>query len=63
MNEQPFQPGEHVVLIEELPGASEDLGSVVEIEEDGTVVVEWTRSGEQARFDPRALERWVEPAE
>jgi hypothetical protein len=60
VNDQPYQPGEHVVLVE--PGASADLGSVVEIEEDGTVVVEW-RSGEQGRFNPKALERWVEPDE
>jgi hypothetical protein len=63
VNEQRLQPGERVVLSESLPGRDDDLGSVVEIEEGGTVVVEWTRSGEQARFNPGALERWVEPDE
>jgi hypothetical protein len=43
----PVQPGERVVLVEDLPGTSEDLGTAAEIDQDGMVVVEPTRSAEQ----------------
>jgi hypothetical protein len=42
-----FQPDARVVLVEDLPGTREDLGTAAEIDQDGVVVVERTRSGEQ----------------
>jgi hypothetical protein len=42
-----FQPDERVVLVEDLPGTSEGLGTAAEIDQDGMVVVERTRSAEQ----------------
>ena len=58
-----FSPGERVVLKPGLPQAKDHVGTVVSVDPDGVVWVQW--AGHEApdaptKYSPRALVAWAD---
>ena len=56
-----FSPGQRVVLKPGLPQAKDHIGTVVRLDPDGAVRVQWAgpeAPAEPSRYSPRALVLW-----